>query len=254
MKKVFNPFHFVLIAVAGWMNHRQYQLIDYLRAENRVLREQLGERRLRFNDDQRRRLAVRAKPLGQRLEEEAPIVTWETLLAWHRKLIAQKYDGSRRRPIGRPRTVAEIEALVVRMARENRDWGYSRIEGALSNLKHQLGRSTIAAILKRHGIEPAPERIKKTTWKEFLAQHWEVLVAADFFTVEVWTRKGLQRFMVLFFIELSTRKVEIAGITSIASGLWMTQVARNVTDPIDGFLKGKRYLIHDRDRCIRRSS
>jgi putative transposase len=174
-------------------------------------------------------------------------VTWETLLAWHRKLIAQKYDGSGRRSPGRPRTVAEIEALVVRMAQENRDWGYSRIEGALSNLRHKLGRSTIAAILKRHGIEPAPERIKKTTWKEFLAQHWEVLVAADFFTVEVWTRKGLQRFLVLFFIELSTRKVEIAGITSVANGQWMTQVARNVTDPIDGFLKGKRYLIHDRD-------
>jgi putative transposase len=247
MKRVFNPFHFVLIAMAGWMNHRQYQLIDYLREENRVLREQLGERRLRFTDNQRRRLAVRAKALGHRLREETPIVTWETLLAWHRKLIAQKYDGSARRSAGRPRTVAEIEALVVRLARENHDWGYSRIEGALLNLKHKLGRSTIAAILKRHGIEPAPERIKKTTWKEFLAQHWEVLVAADFFTVEVWTRTGLQRFMVLFFIELSTRKVKIAGITPVANGLWMTQVARNVTDPIDGFLKGKRYLIHDRD-------
>ena len=96
-------------------------------------------------------------------------------------------------------------------------------------------------------VAPAPERIKKTTWKEFLAQHWELLVAADFFTVEVWTRKGLQRFLVLFFIELSTRKVEIAGITSVANGLWMTQVARHVTDPVDGFLKDKRYLIHDRD-------
>src|SRR5258705_1114179 len=247
MKRVFNPFHFVLIALAGWMNHRQYQLIDYMREENRVLREHLGGRRLRFNDDQRRRLAVRAKPLGQRLKQETPLVTCETLLTWHRKLIAEKYDGSRRRSPGRPRTGAEIEALVVRMARENRDWGYSRIEGALSNLRHKLGRSSIAAILKRHGIEPAPERIKKTTWKEFLAQHWEVLVGADFFTVEVGTRKGLQRFLVLFFIELSTRKVEIAGITSVANGLWMTQVARNVTDPVDGFLKGKRYLIHDRD-------
>src|SRR6516225_7656498 len=100
MKKVFNPFHFVLIALAGWMNHRQYQLIDYLREENRVLRDLLGQRRLRFNDDQRRRLAVSAKPLGHRLKRETPIVTCETLLAWHRKLIAQKYDGSRRRSPG----------------------------------------------------------------------------------------------------------------------------------------------------------
>jgi putative transposase len=151
------------------MNHRQYQLIDYLREENRGLREQLADHRLRFNDDQRRRLAVRTKPLAQRLKEETPVVTWETLLAWHRKLIAQEYDGSRRRSPRRPRTVAEIEALVVRMAWENRDWGYSRIEGALSNLRHKLGRSTIAAILKRHGIEPAPEGMKKTIWKEFLA-------------------------------------------------------------------------------------
>jgi putative transposase len=228
MSKVLDPFRFVLIALAGWMNHRQYQVIDYLREENRVLREQLGDKRLRFNDDQRRRLAVKAKALGHRLlEEMTPIVTWETLLTWHRKLIAQKYDCSSRRSPGRPRTGAEIEALVVRMAGENRDWGYGRIEGALSNLGHKLGRTTIAEILKRHGIEPAPERKRKTTWKEFLAQHWEVLVAADFFTVEVWTRKGLQRFMVLFFIELSTRRVEIAGIASVANGLWMTQMARN---------------------------
>jgi transposase InsO family protein len=219
-----------------------------LREENRVLREQLGERRLRFNDDQRRRLAAKAKALGYRLMKEmTPIVTWETLLTWHRKLIAQKYDGSGRRAPGRPRTAAEIEALVVRMAQENRDWGYGRIEGALSNLGHKLGRSTIAEILKRHGIEPASERKRKTTWKEFLAQHWEVPVASDFTTVEVWTCKGLQRFMVLFFIELATRKVEIAGIASVVNGPWMTQMARNVTDPFDGILKGKRYLIHDRD-------
>ncbi|HTF71797.1 MAG TPA: hypothetical protein VK638_54935, partial [Edaphobacter sp.] len=232
MSQGLDPFRFVLIALAGWMNHRQYQVIDYLREENRVLREQLGERRLRFNDDQRRRLAAKAKASGYRLMKEmTPIVTWETLLTWYRKLIAQKYDGSGRRAPGRPRTAAEIEALVVRMAQENRDWGYGRIEGALSNLGYKLGRSTIAEILKRHGIEPAAERKRKTTWKEFLAQHWEVLVASDFFTVEVWTRKGLQRFMVLFFMELATRKVEIAGIASVVNGTWMTQMARNVTDP-----------------------
>ena len=188
----------MLIAVSGWMNQRQLQVIDYLREENRVLREQLGGRRLRLDDDQRRRLAVKAKALGRRvLAEIATIVTPETLLAWHRKLIAQKYDGSDKRGPGRPRTAGEIEALVVRMAEENRDWGYRRIEGALSNLGHELARSTIAQILERHGIEPAPERSRKTTWKEFLSRHWELIVAADFFTVEVWTRRGLQRFIVL---------------------------------------------------------
>jgi putative transposase len=238
----------MLIAVSGWMNHRQLQVIEYLREENRVLREQLGDRRVRLNDHQRRRLAVKAKVLGRKvLAEVASIVTPETLLAWHRKLIAQKYNGTADRSPGRPRTADEIEALVVRMAEENRDWGYRRIEGALSHLGHELARSTIAAILERHGIEPAPERSRKTTWKEFLSRHWEMIVATDFFTVEVWTRRGLQRFLVLFFIDLSTRKVEIAGIAPGANGLWMSQIARNLTDSEDGILTGKRYLIHDRD-------
>src|SRR6266850_1721448 len=248
MPRVLDPFRFVLIAVAGWMNQHQLQIIDYLREENRVLREQLGGRRVRLNDDQRRRLAARAKGLGRKLlAEVATIVTPETLLAWHRKLIAQKYDGSDKCGPGRPRTAGEIEVLVVGMAEENRDWGYRRIQGALFNLGHELARSTIAEILKRHGIEPAPERSRKTTWKEFLSRHWELIVAADFFTVEVWTRRGLQRFVVLFFIELSTRKVEIAGIAAVANGLWMSQIARNLTDADEGILAGKRYLIHDRD-------
>jgi putative transposase len=248
MPRVLDPFRFVLITMAGWMNQRQQQVIEYLREENRVLREQLGDRRLRFNDDQRRRLAVRAKGLGRRLlVEVATLVTPDTLLAWHRKLIAQKYDGSAQRGPGRPRIAGEIEALVVRLAEENRDWGYRRLQGALSHLGHELARSTIAAILARHGLEPAPERNRKTTWKEFLARHWELIVAADFFTVEVWTRRGLQRFVVLFFLDLSTRQVEIAGIASTANGLWMGQIGRRVTDAVDGILNGKRYLIHDRD-------
>jgi len=135
----------------------------------------------------------------------------------------------------------------VRLAEENREWGYRRLQGALSHLGHKLARSTMAAILKRHGIEPAPERSRKTTWKEFLERHWEWIVAADFFTVEVWTRKGLQRFVVLFFLDLSTRQVEIAGLASTVNRLWMGQIGRKVTDAVDGILNGKRYLIHDRD-------
>ena len=157
--------------------------IECLREENRVLREQLGKRRLRLNDDQRRRLAAKAKGLGRKLlAEVATIVTPETLLRWHRKLVAEKYDGSRNRGPGRPRKPGETEDLVVQMAEQNRDWGYRRIQGALSNLGYTLARSTIAEILKRHGIEPAPERSRKTTWKEFLTQHWDLIVAADFFS------------------------------------------------------------------------
>src|SRR5215471_7657338 len=169
MRAGLDPFSFLVVSMAGWLNQKQQQVIDYLVEENRVLREQSGCRRLRFNDDQRRRLAAKAKKLGRKiLAQVATIVTPQTLLAWHRKLIAQKYDGSAHRTPGRPLTPTEISDLVIRMAEENGGWGYRRIQGALSNLGHEIARTTIANILKRHGIEPAPERNRKTTWKEFL--------------------------------------------------------------------------------------
>src|SRR5262252_4769860 len=116
MSLLLDPFRFMLIALSGWMNGQQLPLIDYLREENRVLREQLGDKRLRFTDDQRRRLAAKAKGLGRKLLVElGTIVTPETLLAWHRRLIAQKYDGSEKRSPGRPPTRNEIEALIVRL-------------------------------------------------------------------------------------------------------------------------------------------
>jgi transposase InsO family protein len=248
MRLAMDPFRLLLISLAGWLNQQQQEALDYLQEENRVLREQLGGKRLHFNDDQRRRLAVRAKKLGGRtLQQLSTVVTPATLLAWHRRLIAAKYDGSKQRGPGRPRTKDAIQQLVVRMAIENRDWGYRRIQGALANLGHEVGRGTIANILKQHGLEPAPERERKTTWKEFLCRHRDVIVAADFFTVEAWTRRGLTRFLVLFLIDLSSRKVQIAGVTRDANGLWMSQVARNLSDAAEGFLIGKRYLIHDRD-------
>ena len=248
MSLTLDPFRLLLISLAGWLNQHQRDVIDYLEEENRVLREQLGNKRLRLNDDQRRRLAAKAKKLGWRvLHELKTLVTPETLLAWHRKLIARKYDGSKQRGPGRPPTQDDLQQLVVRMASENRDWGYRRIQGALANLGHQVARGTIAKILKEHGLEPAPERNRKTTWKEFLSRHRDVIVAADFFTVEAWTRRGLTRFLVLFLIDLSSRRVEIAGLARQANGLWMSQVARNLSDAAEGFLVGKRFLIHDRD-------
>lgn len=162
MRTVLAPLRSVLIAAAGWMNHQQLQMIEYLREENRVFREQLGERRLQLTDDQRRRLAARSKGLGRKLLAQiATIVTPETLLRWHQRLVAQKYDGSGKRGPGRPRTAADVEKMVVQMPEENRDWEFRRIQGALSNVGHEFARSTIADILDRHGIEPAPERMRK---------------------------------------------------------------------------------------------
>ena len=240
-----NPLTLVVTCVAGWMNRQQQVVIEYLQEEVHVLQEQLG-RGPRY-DDQRRRLALKAKTVGRRgLRRFARIVTPDTLLAWHRRLIARKYDFSTVRKPGRPRTVGELRDLILRMARENRSWGYTRIQGALRNLGHEVGRGTVAQMLKSAGLEPAPDRLSRTTWKEFLRTHWEVLAATDFFTVELWTVVGLVRYHVWFVIRLATREVKIAGIVPEPTGSWMTQTARHLTDGLDGFLNGYRYLIHDR--------
>ena len=247
MTNVIQPFHLLVIALAGWLNRHQQAVIDYLIEENRVLKEQLEGKRLRFTDEQRIRLAKKAKILGRRLLDEIEtLVTPDTLLAWHRKLIAKKWTYARQGP-GRPRVAQEITDLVLRMAGENVSWGYDRIQGALANLGHIIAPNTVKNILKRHGIDPAPEREKRTSWTTFLKAHWDVMAATDFFTVEVWTPRGLVTYYVLFIIHLSTRSVHIAGVTTAPNGAYMKQVARNLTDVGDGFLSNSRYLIMDRD-------
>ena len=241
-----NHLQFFLLCLAGWVNRNQQNAIEYLREEVKVLKEQLGKKP-RFNDDQRRRLAIRAKKLGLAgLKQLAAIATPRTLLAWHQRLIARKYDGSGKRSQGRPPTRREVRDLILRMAAQNRTWGYTRIQGALQNLGHEIGRGTIAKVLKEAGVDPAPDRQQRTTWKEFLRAHWEVLAAADFFTVEVWTAQGLVRYHVLFVLRLATRQVHVAGIMPEPHEQWMKQMARNLTDGLEGFLSGCRYLIHDR--------
>jgi putative transposase len=182
------------------------------------------------------------------LEEIATIMKPDTILAWHRKLIAQKFDGSQQRNAsGRPPINADLEALVVRLAQENRSWGYDRIAGALQHLGYTISDQTVGNILKRHGMTPAPERKTTTTWQEFIRTHMDVLVATDFFTAEVWTTAGLITYYVLFFIHLASRKVHVAGVTPHPDERWMVQVARNVTMEGWGLLAPGQYLIHDRD-------
>lgn len=241
-------FQFLLATIAGWINRSQQDVIDYLKAENRILREQLAGRRLRFTDAQRRRLAQAAKRVGRKgLFGIGTFVTPDTLLRWYRRLVAQKYDGSRVRGVGRPKSAAEIERLILMMAQANPGWGYTRIRGALYNLAHEIGRNTIKRILLENGLEPAPERGKKLSWETFLKSHWGAIAATDFFSVEVLTPRGLVRYLVLFVIDLKTRTVEIAGIVRRPDGDWMKQIARNLTNAGDGFLRGARFLIHDCD-------
>ena len=171
MAVVLQPWQILVATMAGWISRQQDAVIEYLREENRVLKQQLGRKRLRLTDDQRRRLAVRGKAIGRRaLAEVASLVTPDTILRWHRRLIAEKWTHERRSP-GRPRIMEIIADLVVRMARENPRWGYTRIQGALKNVGHRVGRTTVANIMKSNGIDPAPERGKRITWSQFLKAH-----------------------------------------------------------------------------------
>ena len=240
------PLQFLVVLLAGWLYRHQQEMIEYLQEENRILRDQLGGKRVRFTDAQRRRLARSAKRLGRRrLREISTIVTPDTLLRWYRELVAAKYDGSSKRGPGRPRIEGEIQQLIIRMALENPRWGYTRIRGALTNLGYNVGRNTIKRVLAENGIDPTGRR--PMAWKAFLRPHWGAIAATDFFAIEVVTWRGLVRYFVLFVIDLESRRLEVAGITATPNGDWMQQVARKLVDCEDGFLVNSRYLIHDRD-------
>jgi len=172
------------------------------------------------------------------------LVTPDTILRWHRRLIARKWTFTPGRP-GRPGIMREISSLILRMATENPGWGYTRIQGALKNLGHGVARSTIAKVLKDNGIVPAPER--PSSWRTFLRAHWGAIAGADFFTSEVWTPRELITYYTLFVIDLRSRRVHVAGSTPTPDGWFMAQAARRLTDAVDRFLARHQVLICDRD-------
>jgi len=218
----------ILAALLGWLEREQRDVIAFLREENRTLKAQLSGRQLQLNDEQRRRLAVLGQRLGRAvLREVATLVTPDTILRWHRELIARKWTYARRRS-GRPGVLAEIRRLVLRMATENPSWGYTRIQGALKNVGHRVARSTIASILKAEGIPPSRER--PSSWRTFLRAHWSALVAADFFTTEVWTARGLVTYYTLFVLELQSRRVHVAGSTPYPDEAFVLQAVRDLAN------------------------
>jgi HTH-like domain len=227
---------------ACWLDVWERETLAYRLEENRVLRRQLGGVVCGSPDEDRRKLAARAYRLGRRaLRNVATIVTPDTLLRWHRQLVARKWTY-RKTGIRRRGVLAEIRELVGRMAEENPTWGYTRIQGALKNLGHQVGRSTIARILRSKGISPVPER--PTSWQTFLRAHWSDIAAADLFTTEVWTWRGLVTFYTVFVIDLASRRVRILGSTPHPDEAFMAQVTRTLT-MADG--EACRVLICDRD-------
>ena len=177
MEFIFHPWLVLVLTISSRINHEQEKVIEYLLTENQILREKLGKGRVLLSDDQRRRLAVKGKYLGRKaLSQLATIVTPDTILRWHRQLVALKWDYSdRRKSVGRPRIREVIVHLIGRTARDNESWGYNRIQGASRNLGYYVSDTTVGNVLKKHGIGPAPDRQKKTTWTKFLKAHWEVM-------------------------------------------------------------------------------
>jgi transposase InsO family protein len=239
----------LVTCLAYCVDKELWKAIEYLKEQARVLKEQQEkDKRILSNDQQRIRLAAKAKRLTRELPEATTVLfTPETVLGWYRKLIAQKYDGGENcKNPGRPKISQEIADLVIRFKKENPHWGYTRIRDYLVHLGYKIGETTVKNILLENGFDPEPALTRKTTWKEFLKSHWSVLAACDFFSVELLVRGKLIRCMVLFAIDVATRKVEILGLHTQPNGPWMEQIARNGSSE-GGFLAGKKYLIHDRD-------
>src|SRR5712672_4049535 len=238
----------ILAYVTGTVDQELLARNEYLVAENRILKVQRNGR-LKLSDAERGVLGEIGHRLGRKvLADVATIARPDTILGWYRKLVARKFDGSKaRRGPGGPRIKRADEELIIRMASENRDWGYDRIAGALANLGHEISDQTVGNVLRRHGLPPAPGRKRTTTWAAFIRTHLALLAGTDFFTAEVLTLRGLVTYYVLFFIHLESRRVDIAGITVHPDERWMQQIARNVTMEGCGALRDYCYLLHDRD-------
>jgi len=227
-----------------------YRAIDYLREQVRVLVEhqEKQDKRIRLSNSQRMRVAAKAKRLSRRmLEQCTELFTPDTIMRWFRELFAQKYDGSENRTSpGRPQMGQEIVNLLVQFKKENPRWGYKKIRDQIVYLGYEISKSSVKNILIENGYDPEPDLTVRSTWHEFIKSHWDVLAACDFFTIELLVSRRLIRCTVFFVMELATRKVFFAPIKLQPDGTYMKQVARILTD-YGGFLRGKLYLIHDRD-------
>lgn len=220
---------------------------EYLSLENKILKSKI-KGRIRFTDDERRSLVDAALAMGKQLMESVVnIVKPATLLAWQRHLEKEKWDYSekRKRRQGRPRTPANIEALICQLAREN-IWGYKKIQGELKKLGIEISKTCVANIIRRNGLPTSPDR-KGLTWREFLARHAEVFLCADMFQKEVWTFRGLTTAFVFFVIHLQTRKVLLARATFSPTNQWIKQQIRHVIWECEDQGIEPRFFLRDND-------
>ncbi len=241
----------LISCIAYCIDKELYKAIDYLKVQVEVLIEQQEKqnKRVLLTNKQRMRVAAKAEKLSRKMLEQCTVLcTVDTIIRWYNKLIAAKYDGScNRGKVGRPQISVEIVNLVIRFKEENPRWGYKKIRDQIVYLGYKISKSTVKNILIENGFNPEPDLAVRSTWHEFIRSHWDVLTACDFFTIELLVGRKLVRCTVFFVIELATRKVFFAPIQPQPDGDYMKQVARLLADCEQGFLDGKKYLIHDRD-------
>ncbi|AQT69824.1 putative transposase OrfB [Anaerohalosphaera lusitana] len=245
----------VVACLAYCIDKELYHAIDYLKEQVRVLVEQQEKqnKRILLTNRQRMRIAAKAKRLSRKMLDQTTVLfSPDTVMGWYRNLIADKYDGSKHRgKVGRPQVDDEIIALVLELKKQNRRWGYQKITDQIVYLGYRISKSCVRNILVENGFDPEPDLTVRSTWHEFIQSHWEVLAACDFFTVELLVKNRLVRCTVFFVIEIASRKVFFAPVKPQPDGDFMKQMARTLTNCEDGFLKGKTYLIHDRDPLYR---
>ena len=241
----------LITCLAYCIDKELYKAIDYLREQVRVLVEhqEKQDKRIRLTNSQRIRVAAKAKRLSRKmLEQCTELFTVDTIMRWHRKLIAEKYDGSQNRTSpGQSQIGQEIVNLVIRFKEENPRWGYKKIRDQIVYLGYNICKSSVKNILIENGYDPEPDLTIRSTWHEFIKSHWDVLAACDFFTIELLVGRKLVRCTVFFVMELASRKVFFAPVKPQPDGQYMRQMAKILTDSEEGFLYGKRYLIHDQD-------
>ncbi len=237
MRMLLHPF---FIMIAHLVHSELVEQLQYLKVENRILRSKLGYR-VKLTPDERTRILRFGLPLGPALKDIISIVRYETFRNWARGHI---YRGNGK--IGRPQIPEEIRDLIIVMAQANPTWGYNRILGELKKLDIVVSRASIQNILREKGLEPSPLR-QDSTWKQFIKTHIDTLIACDFFTKEIWTLRGKVTVYVFFFIELSTRRVHLAGMTRYPKRAWVERRAKEALGAMEGSGFEPKYLIRDRD-------
>jgi putative transposase len=221
-------FQSLLVLIATATDRELARTVQFLKAENRILRDRLPKR-IQVTPKEKRRLLKFGKPLGGAIKQMMSIVSPRTFLRWvnEEKRASSGVAPKAKRPPGRPKTSEEIRDLILRIARET-GMGAGKIQGELRKLGFELCRATVSAILRESGLEPGPDR-SDSTWAEFIKRHAATLWACDFFTKTGWTISGPVTFCVFLFIQIETRKIHISGITTNPDDLWMKQQARNMT-------------------------